>query len=453
MKTKKNKIRGPLDFIRDYIKLDWLYYFTPFVLCLLYSILALNFKSLQHVVNSIYANVFNFFGAIGLFISTPNVVQLIYCQRRVLRDMPEDIILPAASSERYGGAGAGKTSSAVLQAIFEAHAMESKLTTLYYYIKSNYDRWKQENPRLVKDFAQLERSIKFWRQHPEYIPFLGSNITIYDNNGRKSMTIDGDHLAQKEWLPSMFILVDEAGNELPQELFKERPADITMFFRYIRHFGFRVSLLEQKQDGLYINVRAVLGSMCLAIGQSNKLIPTTLLQIIEWLESRLPRYDVTEHPEVAGKKRDKMDQRFKRLGVIIEKLKNFAGKLGFRIWHELIINCPSAQDVVPPQEIDIYCTNAMPLYYDDREYSQLYLPNEGKNPIEGDFPSISNESGKKILKNHYSQEADRALLEQGKRNATLKAQKDELKLQNDIIAEQKRAEKLAKKTTVKKKKS
>ncbi len=436
MKKKKQKIKSPIKVIKGYIKLDWIYYFTPFALCLIYTILALDFKSLQYLVISVYSSVVNIFMAIGLLISTPNVVLLVYCQRRVLKDMPQDIILPAASSERYGGAGAGKTSSAVLQAIFEASSMESSLTTSYYYIKSNYERWEQENPLLIKDFAQLEKSILFWRSHPEYIPFLGSNVTIYDKNGRKSLIVDSDHLSQQEWLPAMFILVDEAGTEVPQELFKDRPADITMFFRYIRHFGFKASLLEQKQDGLYINVRAVLGSMCLAIGQSNRLIPTSLLQVISWLESRLHRYDVTEHPDITGKKRVKTDKLFKWLGHLIERLKNFSGKLGFRIWHQLIINCPSAQDVVPPIEQDVYCTNTMPLFYDEREFSNLYLANKDGNPIDGEFPTIQNERGKKILKRFYDQQSDEEV-------ETLKRTKQLLKLNNDILAEKHRKTKLA----------
>lgn len=233
--ANSKKMLTPLQVCKKYILLDWLYYFSPFALCAVYAAIFFNFSTLQYLINSVYQNIVNVLVFAGLLVGLPNVFKLLYCQRKVLKDLPEDIILAAASSERFGPAGGGKTSSAVLQAIFEASAMEHDLTLLYYYIKSNYERWLAENPDKLKDFAQLERSVLFWRDHPEYIPFLGSNVVIHDTNGRKSYYVDGDVLEQKTWIPSAFLLIDEAGNEVPQELYKERPAGVTMFFRYIRH--------------------------------------------------------------------------------------------------------------------------------------------------------------------------------------------------------------------------
>lgn len=429
-------IKTPLEVIKRYLLFDWLYYFTPFVLCIFYGIFAFEFTSLQMLVNSFFSNVFNFGAAIGLFITVPNVATLVRCQKKVLRDMPDDIILKAASTERFGGAGCGKTSSAVLQAIFEAHEMENKLTLLYYYIKSNYERWIVENPRKVKDFHELEKSILFWRENPQYIPFLGSNVKLYDTNGRESYYVDGNALEQKVWIPTMYILIDEAGNEVPQELYKERPAGVTMFFRYIRHFGFRISLLEQKVDGVYINVRSVLGGRCLAMGQSNKLLPYTLIDILNFLKNRLKRYDTDDYTDLSEEKANAMRKHFHGLGHFIEKLESFSSKLGFRIWDEMISYCPEAESEIPPERIQIYCTNEMPVSYDDREFSQLYLQNK-ENPVEGDFVTKSTDAGQRILRYFNEQE------KQAKKDLLTK-QKDDLKLQNDLEREKQRSLKLAK---------
>ena len=129
--AENKKILSPIQVCKKYIKLDWIYYSSPFFLCVIYGAFFFDFRSLQWLVNSIYQNLANILACIGIVIGLPNIAKLIYCQRKVLRDMPADIILPAASSERYGPAGGGKTSSAVLQAIFEASKMEHDLTLLY----------------------------------------------------------------------------------------------------------------------------------------------------------------------------------------------------------------------------------------------------------------------------------------------------------------------------------
>ena len=429
------EILTPLQVCKRYIILDWLYYFSPFCICLIYGIIFFDFTSLQYLINSVYQSPVNILAFIGLLVGLPNVVKLIYCQRKVMRDLPEDIILPAASSERFGPAGGGKTSSAVLQAIFEATKMENDLTLLYHYIKSNYDRWLVENPDKLKDFHQLEQSIQFWEQHPEYIPFLGSNVVVSDINGRKSYYVDGDSLEQKNWLPAMFILIDEAGNEAPQELYKERPAGITMFFRYIRHFGFRACLMEQKVDGIYINVRAVLGSQWLAMSQHNELLPYMLLDLSNWLKERLRQNNPDYMMDLSAEKEEKFRRRFCKLGAFIEKLDDFAAKLGFRVWDGLLIKCPSAQEFVPPEPIRIYCTNRMPVKYDDREFSQLYLPAD-ENPIDGEFVTKESPAGQKILRRFFDQEEAEKL----------KIQQDEykaLKLANDLQKQKQIQKKLA----------
>lgn len=436
--ANSKKILTPLQVCKKYILLDWLYYFSPFALCAVYAAIFYDFTTLQFLINSVFQNVVNVFVFAGLLVGLPNVFKLLYCQRKVLKDLPEDIILAAASSERFGPAGGGKTSSAVLQAIFEASSMEHDLTLMYYYIKSNYERWLAENPDKLKDFAQLERSVLFWRDHPEYIPFLGSNVVIHDTNGRKSYYVDGDVLEQKTWIPSAFLLIDEAGNEVPQELYKERPAGVTMFFRYIRHFGFRACLMEQKVDGIYINVRAVLGTQWLAIDQKNELLPYLLLDISNWLKERLRRNDPSEHKDLPSKKLARMTQRFHRMGKFIEKLDDFSAKLGFRVWQGLLIKCPSAQQYVPPEELTFYCTNRMPASYDDREFSQLYLPAE-ENPVKGDFVTKESPAGQKILRRFFDEEeAEKTSAEQDE----LK----KLKIQNDLEKQRRIKKKLNEKS-------
>ncbi len=432
------KLLHPLDVIKRNLRLDWVYFFTPLVLCVLYGIIFFDFSTLQMLVNSFFSNVFNLVAAIGLCIAIPNVATLVMCQKKVLKDMPTDIILKAASSERSGGAGCGKTSSAVLQAIFEATEMERVCTETYYYIKSNYERWKEENPRKIKDFAELEKSVLYWRANPKYIPFLGSNVKIFDANGRESKHVDKVQLNQQDWLPTMFILVDEAGNELPQEMHKERPAAPTMFFRYIRHFGFRVTLLEQKLDGIYINVRSVLGVRCIALKQDNKLLPYFLIDILSFLKKRLPKLDADEHDELVGSKKEKLKQRFTRLGHAIEKLQNFSGKLGFRIWEQAIIPPESVGDLIEPELLKIYCTNEMPVAYDDREFSRLYLASDVEDSENADYPTKNNEAGQHILQHFYEQE------EQAKVDEVVK-EKDALKAKNDLEKERQRSALLEKK--------
>ena len=94
--AENKKILSPIQVCKKYIKLDWIYYSSPFFLCVIYGAFFFDFRSLQWLVNSIYQNLANILACIGIVIGLPNIAKLIYCQRKVLRDMPADIILPAA---------------------------------------------------------------------------------------------------------------------------------------------------------------------------------------------------------------------------------------------------------------------------------------------------------------------------------------------------------------------
>lgn len=71
---KNKQICSPIQVIKRFLLLDWLYFFTPFVLCVVYSVLLFDFSSLQHLVNSFYDNAANLFVAVCLCISNTSVL-------------------------------------------------------------------------------------------------------------------------------------------------------------------------------------------------------------------------------------------------------------------------------------------------------------------------------------------------------------------------------------------
>lgn len=403
--------------IKKYLALDYLYYALPCMACVLYLAFALSWQSLQYLVNSMYKSFFTLLVVALSVVAVPNFVKLIYYTKRTL-ELPGDICIPSTTSERFGGAGEGKTSSALLQAVFEAEKLYDETETEYYYLRANYDRFKKIAPWKLKNFAQIEKSVKFWQEHPEYIPYLGSNVEIRLPNGQKSIFVTRHHLEQQEWLPICFIVLDEAGTTLPQDEWQDRPADVVLFFRFIRHFGFKGTLCEQKKDGILINVRAVLGGTLLCMGQRNVLLPGLLIDIISFLKRLLKRC-----------------KNGRRLGLVIEKLQNFASCIGFRIWEQLYFKTMEFVQYKPPVAVSYVCTNKMPFSYDETAFSDLWLAKDGEAKVvtlEGDYITLDSEMGKLLYRTHYEQEELRAKKELEKVVELQKLQIKKLKSEKEL---------------------
>lgn len=322
-------------------------------------------------------------------IAVPNFCRLVYYHKKTM-ELSDRVCLPAAATERYGGAGTGKTSSAILQAVFEAEKLQSETELQYHYMRANYDRWQKVSPWKLKGFKRIERSVKFWKEHPEYIPYLVSTVEIRLPNGQRSMFVSRAHLKQQEWLPICFALIDEAGAIIPQDEHRKRPADIVLFFRLIRHFGIRCVICEQKEDGVLINVRVVLGGQVLCLGQTNALLPNLMIDIISFLKRRLPKMK-------SGKK----------LGHLIERLQYIAMHIGFRIWDTLYIRCKGNEKEVPNERIRVVCTNKMPCQYDDMSFSELYLAKDKEARIinkDGGVVTPETEMGECMLRTYNEQQ-------------------------------------------------
>ncbi len=407
--------------IKKYLALDYLYFATPFLIVVTYLLIALRFTTLQELVNSMYANLLNLLMVAVAIVAVPNFCKLVYYTKRTL-DLPSDVCLSAAATERFGGAGSGKTSSTLLQAVFEAENLACSTEEKYYYMAANYNRWSKTAPEKLKDFDRIEKSVKFWDEHPEYIPYLVSNVEIKLPDGRKSMLFTRDYLEQKEWLPICFLVIDEGGTMLPQELWLGNKADVVLFFRLIRHFGIRCCICEQKKDGVLINVRAVLGGTTLCVGQRNALLPIMLIDFIGFLKRRL----------IGKTKRH-------TLGLFVEKLQDFSSKLGFRVWDQVYFTSLDFKEYIPEERLQVVCTNKMPFYYDDMAYSQLYLAKDIEPHIveQNGYVDVNSEMGKSILYTHYKQEEELA-------DAASAEELARIKRQNALIKAQNEADKLSK---------
>jgi len=384
----------------------------------------MDYRTLQMLVNSIYANFFNLLMIACAIESIPNFCKLVYYSKLTL-DLPDDIYLPAAANERFGGAGTGKSSSTLLQGYFEAQRLETETEEEYYYMLANRERWLSEGKaHLLADFDRVEKSVNFWKAHPEYIPYLVSDVEMTLPDGRRSMFFTREHLEQKEWLPICFLILDEAGAYIPQEFYKEKElhADIILLFRLIRHFKIKCVICEQKSDGVFINVRVVLGGTVLCIEQGNALKPELILSIIAFLKRRLPKSKIRA-----------------KLGYIIEKLSNFASCLGFRIWKQLLFRSLDFVQYVPPEEKRLVCTNRLPFYYDDKAFANLYLAKDMNPKIVEQVGRIEQNSamGQTMLATYNEQLKALANLEK-------KKQEEELKRNNKLETEKRKAAKLEK---------
>lgn len=410
--------------IRKYLALNYFYYAIPCLFCVTYLLLIADFRTLQYLVNSLYANFFNVLMLACAIVAVPNFCRLVYYTKRV-KDLPVDVQLQAAANERFGFAGGGKSSSTAVQAYFEAQDIQADTESNYNYMLANRERWiKNGQEYKLANFDRIEKSVKFWNDHPEYIPYLVSDLEITAPDGRKSMFFTRDHLEQKEWLPICFLLADEGGTLMPQDEYTDRPEKMVLFFRLIRQFGIRACICEQKKDGILINVRAVLGGTVLCLGQRNVLLPNLLLSIIAFFKRILPK-----------------TKNSPRLGLVIEKLQNFASCLGFRIWDQLFFRTMDFKEYVPPERIEIVCTNKLPFYYDDMAYAELYLAKDMEPKVidqEG-RPTPGTPMGDAMLNRCYQEEEKAKQAEQ-------KQALEELKMKNSLKKEQLKEIELDKKT-------
>lgn len=411
--------------IRKYIALDYLYYALPCLCCVAYLLIFVaDWRTLQYLINSLYGNFFNLIVFALAIYSVPNCCKLVYYGRRA-KNLPVDAHLAAAANERFGFAGGGKSSSTAIQGYFEAQDVQADTEAKYNFMLANRERWiKNGEEYKLANFDRIEKSVKFWDSHPEFIPYLVSDLEIIAPDGRRSMFFTRDHLEQKEWLPICFLIADEGGTLMPQDEYTDRPENMVLFFRLIRQFGIRACICEQKKDGILINVRAVLGGTVLCLGQRNVLLPNLLLSVIGFLKWLLPRRKNSP-----------------RLGHLIEKLQNFANCLGFRIWEQLFFRTMDFKEYVPPEKVQIVCTNKLPFYYDDMAYAELYLAKDMEpNVIEQQGrPTQGSPMGEAMLSRIRL--AEQKALEAEKEQA-----KKELKLDNDLKKEQLRKIELDKKT-------
>lgn len=406
--------------IKRYLAASYLYYAIPFLVCVIYILCVLKYNTLQLLINSVYANFFNLLMVACAVIAVPNFARLIYYTKRTL-DLPNDVSVAAATTEEFGGAGEGKTSSAVLKAMFRSEKLQRETETTYNYMCANYDRWKKKCPYKLKNFERIKRSVEYWRSHPELIPYLASTVEIRLPNGQKSLLITREHIEQLKWLPICFFIADEAGLLVPQDEYKDRSAAVVLFFRFVRHFGFSGILCEQKKDGILINVRSVLGGTSLCLGQRNALLPLLLIDIIAFLKALLPKV-----------------KNSKRLGHFIEKLQDFSSCIGFRIWDKLYFKTMEFIQYKPPEEISFVCTNKMPCSYDDTAFSELYLAKDKPAEVvvigeEG--ITLDSDYGQLLTKPIWEQEEQRKLDEMEK-------EKKLLETQNKLAKAKKEKEKL-----------
>ncbi|MCM1289307.1 MAG: hypothetical protein NC132_01460 [Corallococcus sp.] len=403
--------------IKRYLAVSYLYYSIPFLICVVYIACVLTYSTLQLLINSIYANFFNLLIVACAVIAIPNFARLIYYSKRTL-DLPEDISVSAATTEDFGGAGEGKTSSAVLKGVFEAEKLQHETEMTYNYMCSNYKRWKKKSSWKLKNFNRIEQSVKFWREHPELIPYLASTVEIKLPNGQKSLLVTREHVEQLKWLPICFFVADEAGLLAPQDEYKDRSEAVVLFFRFVRHFGFRGILCEQKKDGILINVRSVLGGTSLCLGQRNALLPYFLIDVIAFLKRILPK--VKNSP---------------RLGHVIEKLQNFSSCIGFRIWDKLYFKTMEFVQYKPPEQISFVCTNKMPCSYDDTAFSELYLAKDKPSEVvligeEG--ITLDSEYGQLLTKRIREQDEQRKAAELDRETDLIKSQIKNVKAKKEM---------------------
>lgn len=150
-----------------------------------------------------------------------------------------------------GGPRVGKTDSATTIATVLARKQYAKcLRTVkrkYWFYKrilnmvNKYQFVSESQQSKLYEFLESQKTVSFYKKHPEYIPCLVSNVTILDNN-QKSMALDYEMFTQEKYMPFRCVtMITEGASIFPIDSYKERGKNeelalIANFFERVGHY-------------------------------------------------------------------------------------------------------------------------------------------------------------------------------------------------------------------------
>lgn len=190
----------------------------------------------------------------GIAISIFNFIADIICKIRV-RVHIASIETNKYVVLRHGRPGGGKTSSLLFDLKVLSDLMWEDIQREYKLLKPYLKDIPFWNTRQKEDALEIIESYEFYQNSNTY-PCLWTSVPAFVD-GVPTNRLTANHLMQRDRLPYGAVqMLDEVSLILPQELFRNKPIEISELCKFPRHFGdFHIGTTEQGKDNLFKDLR------------------------------------------------------------------------------------------------------------------------------------------------------------------------------------------------------
>jgi len=234
----------------------------------------------------------------------------------------------------------------------------TELKYLYWLYKSQVGEWIAEgNERKIAEWHEIRDSYKYYIT-TDCVPCLWTNIPVMVD-GRYSNILTAEHAYQLKRIPyKSTLFFDESGGSFMVDDYKDKPLEVSDFFRLERHFGdWYIYLTEQDGANQYIDVRRVVGYNEFMLGQKWVIRPILLLFPYNLLK------------RVAGGM-DKGNRPFAKFMALYYSLIRYIGFRKYRTVQEA--NTQRGETYESDEVNTMYLPTYLNCEYDDRTFKEFY---------------------------------------------------------------------------------
>lgn len=329
-----------------------------------------------------------------------------------------------------GAPGSGKTSRMLYDAVIRSKNMWVDLQVKYHTYKNKLADWKKEgNKKALNEWEEIRDSYIYWSTS-DCVPCLMTNIPVIVNQ-QFTTILTWKHAYQQERVPYYAVLVfDESGATFLVDDYKDKPLEVSDFFRCERHFGdWYIYLTEQDSANQYIDVRRVVGHNEFMLGQKWVIKPLPLLLI----------YSIFKRIVLS---RDKCGKRLANVMMFLSKCIGFVGFRKYKCVKEKNTERAGLYERIRVNKI--YLPTYLNCIYDDRTFREFYQAKDLELNLEvhkslilpktdeNELCFLRSSASEQIEQQRAEQESEALLLaDKALTNITLKKQVKELIAQLD----------------------
>ena len=252
---------------------------------------------------------------------------------------------------RHGRPGGGKTSSLLYEQKILADLMWEDIKREYKLLEPYLKDIPYWNIKQKEDALEIIESYEFYKTSNTY-PCLWTSVPAFVD-GVPTNRLTANHLMQRDRLPYGAVkMLDEVSLILPQELFRNKPIEISELCKFPRHFGdFHIGTTEQGKDNMFKDLRNSASENRCMVNQTWVLKPRTLI----WFYNKIL---------------DKKKKLSKLNVVFLRGLKQLINSIGYRRYK--YFDTGTEDRVVISKEKTFILPSFLNISYDSRAFKNVY---------------------------------------------------------------------------------